>query len=466
MARRKHNVRRLPFKINLGIVIFILIFILLVVNIVRYLAKEHVSSYEVTNGQIVEKLRCTGLALRNEEVVNADTAGYVNYSVRDGARVGKNDVIYSVDTTGQVIDYIAQNFSAEDTLDEEAYQEIQSEISAFNNAFTKENFMDVYNFKYQIKNDVVELTNDAFMKKLRKSLKKAGLSDSLEKKFSPASGIVSFYTDGFEGMATSAVTRDSFDTGKYNRTTLKTEEKIEAGSPVYKVTIGEDWHIIIRLDKNRYKAMQEKSSVYVKILKDDLSIPAAVRTYQNAEGEYLADLRIRSYMVRYVNERFLDVEITLTSEYGLKIPRTALVEKECYKIPAEYIVDNNGLNGAMTLLASDKNGSTVKQDISPSIYRIDYDKDNNPAYCYVNPKDIPPGGILVSPEGEQFIPAETESLVGVYNMNMGYATFRPVYVKGTNEDFIIAKTGQEGSISTYDFIVLNSKTVKEDQLVS
>lgn len=466
MTKRGRNGRRLPFKINLGIIIFILIFIYLIVNIISYLIKDHVSSYEVTSGQIVEKIKCTGIALRNEEVINADTSGYANYYVRDGARVGKDDVIYSMDSTGKVMDYISSNFTSDDTLDDESYNEIKSEISAFNNNFSKENFMNVYSFKYQIENDVIELTNDSFMKNLKKALKEAGMSDSLEKKVSPSSGIVSFHTDGFEGMATGAITAECFNIGKYNRTQLKTEEKIEQGNPVYKMTIGEDWHIVIQLDKNRYTAMQEKASVNVKILKDDLSIPATVRTYQNAKGEYLADLRIKSYMIRYINERYLDVEITLKSNQGLKIPRTAIVEKECYKIPVEYIIDNNGLNGKMSLLTSNKNGDTIKKDISPSIYRIDYNKENEPTYCYVNPNDIPTGGILLSATGEHFAPTDTKKLMGVYNMNMGYATFRPVYEEDSNEDFVIVKAGQDGSIATYDFIVLNSKTVKEDQLVS
>ncbi len=466
MRKRRRDGRRLPFKINLGIAVFCLIFLYLIINIISYLAKPHVSSYEVTSGQIVEKLKCRGLALRNEEVIQADTAGYLNYFVRDGARVGKDDAIYSVDTTGKALEYISKNLTAEEAMDPETYAEIKSLISTFHTNFSGENFASVYTFQYELENDVAGLTDEAIAKQMKASLKEAGLADTLEKKISPASGIVSFYTDGFEGMATSAVTSDCFDTGQYERVPLKTSEKVEAGDPVYKMTIGEDWHIIISLDAKQYKAMQEKSSVNVTLLKDGLTIPASVRTYQNAKGEYFADLRIDSYMVRYIDERYLDIEITMKSSQGLKIPKTALVEKECYRIPVDYIVDNNGLNGKMSLLSSDRNGETVKKDISPSIYRIDYNDENIPTYCYVNPNDIPSGGILLTADGQQFIPADTEPLTGVYNMNMGYATFRPVTIEDTNKDFVIARAGQDGSIAAYDFIVLNSSSVKEDQLVS
>lgn len=465
MIKINHR-KKLPFKINLGTIVFIMIFIFLVVNIVRYLVKEHVSSYEVTNGQIVEKLKCTGLALRNEEIVYADSSGYLNYYVRDSARVGKNDVIYSVDPNGEIMDYISKNFSSEDSLDNSSYNEIKSDISTFNTGFSMMDFSDVYNFKYQINNDVVELTNTAFMKKLQQSLKESGLNNSLVKKYSPVSGIVSYYLDEFEGKATSTVTSEDFNIGKYNRKNLKTDNAVQAGEPVYKITVGEDWHIVISIDKNRYSSLQQKSFAYVNILKDDLTIPATVRTYQNSKGEYLADLRINRYMIRYINERYLDIEITLTSKKGLKIPRTALVEKECYKVPIQYITDGGGIYGKITLLSYDKNGDLIKKEFHPSIYRIDYDEASLPTYCYINPNDIPSGSILVSNNNTQFTPTETKPITGVYNMNRGYATYKPITIIETNEDFVIAEPGQESSISAYDFIVLNSKTVEEDQLVS
>ena len=45
---------RKPFNINIGIIIFIIIFIYLVFNIFSYMTTEHISVYEVEQGTIAE----------------------------------------------------------------------------------------------------------------------------------------------------------------------------------------------------------------------------------------------------------------------------------------------------------------------------------------------------------------------------------------------------------------------------
>ena len=42
-------------------------------------------------------------------------------------------------------------------------------------------------------------------------------------------------------------------------------------------------------------------------------------------------------MIRYATERYLDIELILEDESGLKIPKTAVTEKEFYIVPQDYI---------------------------------------------------------------------------------------------------------------------------------
>ena len=41
-------------------------------------------------------------------------------------------------------------------------------------------------------------------------------------------------------------------------------------------------------------------------------------------------------MIRYVNDRFVDIELIISEDSGLKIPNSAITSKEFFTIPKEY----------------------------------------------------------------------------------------------------------------------------------
>ncbi|MFR5584651.1 MAG: HlyD family efflux transporter periplasmic adaptor subunit [[Clostridium] scindens] len=80
------QVYRKKWNINIGIIIFGVIFIYLVVTVLMYLTNKHVSAYEVREGSILKDTAYTGLIIRDETVVNAEADGYVNTLRRKAAR--------------------------------------------------------------------------------------------------------------------------------------------------------------------------------------------------------------------------------------------------------------------------------------------------------------------------------------------------------------------------------------------
>ena len=72
------TVFRKKWNINIGIIIFGVVFIYLIVTVLMYLTSNHISSYEVREGTILKDNAYTGLAIRDEEVIPADQSGYVN----------------------------------------------------------------------------------------------------------------------------------------------------------------------------------------------------------------------------------------------------------------------------------------------------------------------------------------------------------------------------------------------------
>ena len=103
MAKKRNpKVRKMrkPLNINVGVIIFAIIFVYLAFSVTAYLSKDKIQFYEVVEGGIVSDQSHTGLILRQEEVKNSTSAGYVNFYLREGKRASVGTRIYSLDETG------------------------------------------------------------------------------------------------------------------------------------------------------------------------------------------------------------------------------------------------------------------------------------------------------------------------------------------------------------------------------
>ena len=90
-----------PPNLNIGILIFAAIFIYVIVCVVMYFRTDHIVGYNVMEGSLTSNSIFKGIALRTEEVGTATDAAYVNYFAREGERVAKGDLVYTVDETGK-----------------------------------------------------------------------------------------------------------------------------------------------------------------------------------------------------------------------------------------------------------------------------------------------------------------------------------------------------------------------------
>ena len=100
---------RKPHNINVGMIIFGIIFLYMLFNIFAYFRKDHVQFYEVMEGGIVNNKQYTGLILREEQVRNAQNNGYINYYLREGKRASVGTRIYSLDETGRLDSLLKEN---------------------------------------------------------------------------------------------------------------------------------------------------------------------------------------------------------------------------------------------------------------------------------------------------------------------------------------------------------------------
>ncbi len=478
-GKKKYIRYRRP--LNIGVVFFGFIAVYLIVCIYMYFTSTHISGYEVIEGNLSTDYHYTGFALRTEQVYTSDKAGYINYYASENEKVSVLSTVYTIDESGKMADILQEN-ADEISLTEENYTELRSQISTYMAGFSDMEFDSIYNFKTNIDSTILELVNQNMVDKLDSA---ADENSSLFTRCNAAAaGVVEYYIDGYEDVSLDNLSADWFDESQYQRTSLRANELVSAGDTVYKLITDENWKLVFPLDNEmesyilgKLEANQKtaedgtvtQGTTYIQIRfdKDEQEVWPSV-TIEYRDGQAYGVLSFVNSMVRYANERYLKFEVLRDETTGLKIPKTAITEKEFYVIPVAYLTkveDDTGFTKQVTA----EDGSVSAQFVNCTIY---YQDDEN---AYVDPeeedfstskKKIASGDLLIKEDSsETYQVGQTSTLTGVYNINKGYTIFRQIEVLYENEEYAIVKEGTSFGLSVYDRIVLNADTVSEDQVI-
>ncbi len=448
-------------KFNVGTVIFLIIFVYLLIRIVISFQKESLSIYEVQNSYIDTDISTTALIVREEKIVTADSAGDVNYYVRDGEKVGKNKVIYTIDETGKVADKIKESQGDTISLSDESLDEIRTRILNYENYFNYSNYSEVYNFHYDISNAVMEFANEAYIDQLT-SLED-GDSGLYKKVYSAESGIVTYYQDGYEDFNIDNFKASDVNKSGYEKKTLKTGQTINTGDPVYKLVTSENWNLIAPLTSEQAKMLKDKDTLSINIHNSSKNIRCSFELKKVSKQNF-AVISLNQQMVNYINDRFVDIVIAMDQNKGLKIPNTSITTKNVYKIPIEMLCKGSNTQDANYLnlkVLDDKGEVTIKQ-IEPTIYKTDK------KYIYLDPNDFSKEDVITNSDNSKTLAiaqADTKKLKGVYCVNQGSADFRYIDIIYQDDEYTIVKDGVNYSISWYDRIVLNQSMVTENQII-
>ncbi len=463
MSTKKRRNDSLPFKVNIGTIVFGVIFIYMLVHVILALRVERLAIYEVQNSYIDTNITTTALIVREEKLINAESSGYVSYYVRDGEKIGKNKTVYTIDETGSVYDRLKDAHADKLEMSNDALTEVRTRISTYENYFDYSNFSELYNFKYDIENAVLELTNEALIEQLTALDGDTTNVATYKKVATTDSGIITYYKDGYENFNVKNFKAKEVDKSVYKKTTLKTGEIINAGDPVYKLVTSENWQLVAPITKEEAKRLKEKDSIEINISNSSKNIICNFELIKQGDANFVV-IFLSQQMVNYINERYIDIVIFMEQNNGLKIPNTSITEKKVYKIPIEFL--SNGSDSAEKeffniKMLDDKGEVTVKQ-INPDIYITDK------KYCYVDPNDFADNDVIINTSTNETIAlssADTSEIKGVYCVNQGVASFRCIDVLFQDDEYTIVKADVPYSIAWYDRIVLNQATVTENQII-
>ncbi len=460
--RRSKKVARYrkPFHLNIEVVVFCILFIYIAIISINYFRKEHISIYEVVEKSISDDNVYTGIVLRDETIYYTEKAGYINYYISDGEKVGKNATIYSVDETGEIYKQL-ENANIETKISEEDTKRIRSSISTFKNSYNLSNYSRVADFKYNLENAVLELNNSNMAENLTQIAKSKENKNYFQVVTAPKSGIITYTMDSKEDLQEKDISKETFLNTEETRVQLRTTNAVTVGSPVYKMINSENWNIIVPLTDVQYTKLADADKVNIVFKKDNLSTTAAILTYQN-NGDYFAKLTLNRYMVRYINERFLDIEIILNSASGLKIPTTSVLEKEFLVVPLDYLTESGSDMGVVKEVYNAEKNETDYEFVMTTIYK----KDEEQNLAYIEASLLTDGDYIRDPETQQrYQLGQKGNLEGVYNVNKGYAVFRVIEKVYENKEYVIVKEGTAYGLSVYDHIVVNADTIHELQII-
>ena len=453
MADKKGNTKITKYRrhssfFNIGTLIFGAIFVYMIICMIIYVTAEHVTTYEVTAGSISGNYRYTALALKEEHVIQAPQSGKVTYYARESAKASSGMTVCAINEGGT-----NQSASKDVTLTSEDISRLTDSMASFTRSFDDSSYQSVYNFKADLESYILQLsqTGDG-----------SGVS-LMNQCTAPESGFVVYAVDGMENLTESNINSDLFNRNSYQKSSLRLNTSVKAGDDLYKQVTSENWALYFPMDKSLVTELEDRSTIRFRFLKDDITFSAGFSIINNI-GEYFGKISLNNSLVRYVSDRYLEIELLMDREFGLKIPASAIAEKVFYRIPEDYVITNNDTENEITLLREtfNKDGSSSVKYVTATVYS------KEDGYYLVNTDLFKEGDYVQMVDTSkkfQIQASNTETIQGVYNINKGYAVFREVTINDANEEFCIVEPNNIYGLAAHDHIVLDADTVDTDDIV-
>ena len=460
MKNKKSNVVKFNnvSRMNVAIVIFAAILLYVAISVIISMRKEPVATYKVGDSNINNNITCTGIALRNEITVKANRSGYITFFVNNSEKIKKGSAVCTIDDTGSLISSSDSPDAQGIVLTQKDYQEIRKTISLYKANYDDMQFYSVYNFKNEINSKVLGIANQILIDRTHADKQK---QSAFQYTYSPVSGILCYYTDGYEGKTVDSISTADFDKSSYVKNNFISGDIVNSGAVIFKMIEDEKWNIVCNLTEDEAEKLKDMDMIDINVNNANFNMYVPFEITEK-NGAYLLSISLKKYMSTFANERFLNVEILLEQFEGLKIPNSSIVRKKVYLVPKDYAVAGGN--------ASTKNKvyrQAVNEDGDQTIEQISLDiLDEKGDYLLVNPACFKPTDVLVQMNTNKLLSVsllQSEEIDGVYLANEGVARFIEVNIVRNGDEFTIVKSGE--SLRKYDNIIMDADKVKENQVI-
>ena len=449
------------FSMNIGTMLFGMLFIYMAFSAILYLTSPKIESYQVIAGPLSRNETYTGLAIREESVHQAETSGYITYYAREGSKINADGVVYGISNT--------KTSDSQTELSADELSSIRNQMLNFSKGFNSSKFNTTYSFKYELEGNILQYAgvtgnstsdqNDSTSSVVSYGNQTINKADS--------DGIILYSKDGYEGRTVDSLTTEDFDQNSYHETDLKTQNSVNTGDSLYTLITDEKWSLVIPLSEKQAAKLADRTAVRVKFLKDDKTQSGDFSIIE-IDGAKYGKIDFNKGLIRYASDRFLEIELVTNTVTGLKVPLSSIVTKEFYIIPSKYATTNADSQETGFMVQSDgKNNTFVTSTIYAQEEQSGSKDDGETSYLYyVDKKDFKEGDVIISQKDQsKFVVSDIGVLEGVYCINQGYAVFRRIEILDQNEEYAIVSKATSYGLSRYDHIVRNADNVNEEDIL-
>ena len=347
----------------------------------------------------------------------------------------------------------------DNSLDSATIESFRDTLDDFVKKYDREDLGSLYQLDNSLQNQTQKIANTQLLSNLNSASSLNGLVQYYR---AEQAGNLVYWQDGLEDLQASEVTSELFKKKDYALTYMTSNQLVTAGDVVYKLYDSEKWSIAFPIeDKEMAQKYLEEEVVEVRFIKNDIKLWGTVSLVQNTSGETVVCLAFQSGSINFATDRFVEIEISMEDEKGLKIPVSAIAQKEFFLVPKDYVayveeekayyiyVETYMENGTKTI---------QKHEVSPASLKEEQ--------YYLDDVNLSIGTRLAQLDStEVYTVSQKASLTGVYNINKGYADFKQITVKEQNDSYAIVASNTQYGLNVYDYIVLNASAVSENDFV-
>ena len=124
----------------------------------------------------------------------------------------------------------------------------------------------------------------------------------------------------------------------------------------------------------------------------------------------------------------------------------------------------------MLLVLIGMGASASTDEIQLKLEKTTSSSDGWSSLVVTNAGEIKQGDFLIfsfdaASSSDQYAISKTGSLIGVYNINKGYADFKQISILYQNDEYAIVKSNTVYGLNVYDYIVLDASTVNDNEFI-
>jgi putative membrane fusion protein len=331
----------------------------------------------VVYGQLNIENAYDGIIFRNELIVGTNVEGNIRYNVADGDKVKKGLKIAEIYRDAGDVSGVQMSESGTEEVvsaqmltisEEDLNVEIDKLVDALLEARRNQDFIEVHNLKQDLdlKLDKLEMLKN--MESISGSgfeeafvgggVLSEGQSISL---YSPKAGIVTFASDGMESALTPEnIFKLDYDNLLDQSIQVKslTTNYVTNGSPIYKIVDNSVWMLVAIIEKSEIGLYDEGKYVKVRINDEDVT-GVVSKVFETGEKGALV-LKMTEQVAGFHKERIVKATIIRENYQGLKIPSSAVVNRQGLQGVFILGVDNKAMFKPVRIIGYDQEFAIVK----------------------------------------------------------------------------------------------------------